>query len=182
MTLASSFTTVSRGGLLLRLVNECSVSEAWDPAGIEPQPKLQSFQALWDTGATRSMVSQGVVDACGLLPTSFGDVHHAQGTTKSVPAFLVNIVLPNSVQIIGVPVMWGGFAGFDVLIGMDIITTGDFAVTNRDGNTKFSFRFPSQADIDFVTETKKNVLGNSPSSPSQQTRERLRRKRRSKSP
>ena len=43
--------------------------------------------------------------------------------------------------------------GADVLIGMDIINEGDFAVTNLNGRTKFSFRVPSQADIDFVRES-----------------------------
>ena len=35
---------------------------------------------------------------------------------------------------------------------MNIINTGDFAVTNVRGRTKFTFRVPSQADIDFVAE------------------------------
>ena len=38
----------------------------------------------------------------------------------------------------------------DVLIGMDIITLGDFAVTNRDGITVMSFRTPAQGRIDYV--------------------------------
>ncbi len=39
-----------------------------------------------------------------------------------------------------------------MLIGMDIISRGDFAVTNKDGKTTFSFRLPSVAKIDFVKE------------------------------
>ena len=52
----------------------------------------------------------------------------------------------------------GAPQGADILIGMDIIGVGDFAVTNRDGKTKFSFRLPSRADIDFVVEDKKSDL------------------------
>ena len=67
--------------------------------------------------------------------------------------FSVNIVLPLDVQVVGIPVMQGVFIGdFNVLVGMEIITQGDFAVTNRGGRTKFSFRLPSEADIDFVME------------------------------
>ena len=148
-----SFVSISQSGLLNRLVNQCSVSEAWDPNSASPEPPLHPFNALWDTGATNSMISQSVVDACGLLPISFGNSRHAQGTTTDVPIFLVNIALPNKFQIVGVRVMRGAFDGLDVLIGMDIITMGDFAVTNPDGTTKFSFRIPSQADIDFVRES-----------------------------
>ena len=42
--------------------------------------------------------------------------------------------------------------GFDILIGMDIINRGDFAVTNRNGKTMFSYRYPSMAAIDFQSE------------------------------
>ena len=42
-----------------------------------------------------------------------------------------------------------GAQGIDVLIGMDIISKGDFAVSNYNGKTQFSFRLPSQEDVDY---------------------------------
>jgi len=42
--------------------------------------------------------------------------------------------------------------GFDILIGMDIINKGDFAISNRNGKTMFSFRYPSMTDFDFQSE------------------------------
>ena len=44
--------------------------------------------------------------------------------------------------------------GIDVLIGMDILGLGDFAVTHHDGKTVFSFCVPSRRHIDFVSEVK----------------------------
>jgi hypothetical protein len=44
----------------------------------------------------------------------------------------------------------GILTDFDVLIGMDIIGTGDFAVTNLGDTTVFTFRTPSVERIDFV--------------------------------
>jgi hypothetical protein len=35
---------------------------------------------------------------------------------------------------------------------MDILGTGDFAVTHHGGKTTFSFCFPSRKEIDFVTD------------------------------
>ena len=64
--------------------------------------------------------------------------------------YLVNIGLPNRVLVQDVRVSRLGFTGGDVLIGMDIINTGDFAITHPNGETKFTFQFPPQADIDFV--------------------------------
>jgi len=40
----------------------------------------------------------------------------------------------------------------EALIGMDIIGKGDFAVTNKDGKTTFTFRIPSIECIDFVKQ------------------------------
>ena len=42
----------------------------------------------------------------------------------------------------------------EVLIGMDIIGSGDFAISNKDGKTAFSFRMPSLERIDFVEQAK----------------------------
>ncbi|MCH8157850.1 MAG: SEC-C domain-containing protein [Nitrospinae bacterium] len=40
---------------------------------------------------------------------------------------------------------------------MDIIASGDFAVTNKNGVTKFSYRSPSIIHIDFVEDSKKEM-------------------------
>ncbi len=42
--------------------------------------------------------------------------------------------------------------GLGVLIGMDIIGLGDFAISNHGGKTVFTFRAPSSKVIDFITE------------------------------
>jgi hypothetical protein len=47
----------------------------------------------------------------------------------------------------------GVLLGADILIGMDIMNQGDFAVTNLNGITRFSFRIPSMAAIDFTSGT-----------------------------
>ena len=71
--------------------------------------------------------------------------------SKLAPVFLVNIGLPNRVAIPELPVTLGELTGADVLIGMDIIGQGDFAVTHSTGRP--SFRFACRpSDIDFVKE------------------------------
>lgn len=70
----------------------------------------------------------------------------------------MNIFLPNGFVFPGVTVTIGDWAeDADVLIGMNIIVRGDFAVTNLDGITKFSFRIPSQVHIDFVEEGEREL-------------------------
>lgn len=167
-------------GLARELKTQCHISEAWDVASGGQHPPIQEFTCLWDTGATGSVISQGVVDACGLQSVGTRDVYHVKGVSRNTPVFLVNILLPNSVGCAGIPVTLGDMKGFDVLIGMDIILRGDFAVTNRDGKTKMSFSIPSQEDIDFsVRDKRANVVGKQ-SLPSQSAREKGRRKRKDK--
>ncbi len=110
------------------------------------------FNAIWDTGATNSAITQRVVDECSLQPVGKARVHHAGNDAQpdETDVYLVNIVLPGNLVIEGVHVSRGGFTGADVLIGMDIINQGDFAITHKDGKTKYTFQIPAEADIDFV--------------------------------
>jgi uncharacterized protein YchJ len=68
--------------------------------------------------------------------------------------YLVCFYLPNGACFDNVQVtdIDEDFVGFDALIGMDIMSNGDFAVTNTNGKTTFSFRVPPLKEIDFVEE------------------------------
>lgn len=136
--------------------NECQVSQAWDPHSSDPQPLMVPFLAVWDTGATGSVITQKVIDACGLVATGKTKVTHVGGE-EIVDTYLVNIGLPNHVVFYGERVTKGKLGDIDMLIGMNIINQGDFAVTNPNGLTKFTFRVPSTADIDFVQEDNAQV-------------------------
>jgi len=84
------------------------------------------------------------------------EVHTARGKCDC-ETYLINLTLPNKVIFSYVKVTKTDLGpDFDVLIGMDIITRGDFAVTNKDGKTCFSFRVPSFEVIDFLQEPANN--------------------------
>lgn len=150
----SAFTLKTKGRSNV-LVSEIRVSEAFDlrTAGIPPRP-TKPFKAIWDTGATNTVITQRVIDDCGLKPISMTKVNTASGQSTT-EIYLVSIGLPNKVGISELRVTRGVVAGdAEVLIGMDIIGAGDFAVTNKDGHTAFSFRVPSCECIDFVEQAK----------------------------
>lgn len=56
------------------------------------------------------------------------------------------------VGVAQLPVTGNDLGDVDMLIGMDVISKGDFAVTNVGGITTFSFRIPSQETIDYVAQ------------------------------
>ena len=76
------------------LTNTCRVSNVWDPFSEDSKLPMMSVTAIWDTGATHSVISQRVVDECGLIPEGMTDVYHAQGKAEEVPMYSVNIELP----------------------------------------------------------------------------------------
>jgi hypothetical protein len=150
-----SLTLKSSKGRLRVIQTDCGVCAAFDPAGHPSthQP-YKKFVAIWDTGATGTVITQAVADACGLKPTGMMRVYGVAGA-HDTETYLVNVSLPNGIGFANIKVTKGNLAGgADVLIGMDIITTGDFAITNKDGKTTFSFRCPSQTEIDYVAEAR----------------------------
>jgi hypothetical protein len=142
--------TTSYNGRSNILANKVSVAEAFNPESQPEPPTSKEFTAIWDTGATNSAVTQTVIDQCLLKPTGITEVHTASGNYRT-ETYLVSIFLPSRVVVPSVKVTKGMLtSGFDVLIGMDVIGQGDFAVTHKDNKTVFSFRMPSIECIDFV--------------------------------
>ena len=147
-----SFTTASPE-TLFELTNECEVSSRRDPdRPDDPEPRREIFTALWDTGATNSVISQVVVDACELTPVGFTEVFHVDGSYLA-EVYVVNVTLPSNFTISNLSVVKADIPLADILVGMDIISQGDFAITNQNGGTKFTFRIPSIEDIDFVEDS-----------------------------
>jgi hypothetical protein len=145
----TAFTT-RYNGRSFRLVNEVEIFPAHGPSG--PKPQGRRCQALYDTGATHSSISPKVVTDLQLASIGATNVGVGGGTLTTT-SHLVNIALPNKVMFsmfrVAQMVLHGGI---DVLIGMDIIGSGDFSVTHHKGNTTFSFCCPSRQEIDFVGE------------------------------
>lgn len=117
---------------------------------IEFNGRFIPVKAQWDTGATGTCISKEVVTQLGLQPTGMINVQTPSGI-GTMNKYMVNLILNNEVKIMNLVVMDSeiGNQGIDVLIGMDIISVGDFAVSNFDGKTQFSFRIPSQEHVEY---------------------------------
>lgn len=119
-------------------------------AKIRSEEKELSISALWDTGATSSCISKEAVQKLGLIPFGRRIIGTAAGGIEA-QRFMVDICLPKGVEIKDLPVFEADIEnqGIDALIGMDIIQRGDLAVANFKSKTSFTYRTPSQEDIDF---------------------------------
>ena len=105
--------------------------------------------SVWDTGATNSVISERIVDAMNLPIISETEIIGANGPFNTT-IHVVDLWLPNHIVIPRLQVSKGVLADEDVLIGMDVITMGDFAVSNYEGKTIFTYRVPSLAVTDYV--------------------------------
>jgi hypothetical protein len=115
--------------------------------------QTMNVKALWDTGASGSCISGGLAKRLGLKPVDMCSVNGVNGTHKSA-VYLLDILLPSDVSIVQVRVSeFVDNGAFEIIIGMDIITLGDFAISNKDNTTTVSFRTPpDNTPIDFVKQ------------------------------
>jgi hypothetical protein len=147
--------TTKYNGLVREIINDCQVSTPYDVrlTPKEKPPKLYAIKALWDTGATGSAITPSIARLLNLVPSTKVNVQHADGIS-SQNVYYVNIYLPNGVIVPFVKVTECNniIGNFEIIIGMDIIALGDFALTHVGGKTTFSFRIPSIETIDYYKE------------------------------
>ena len=136
-------------------------------------------QAIWDTGATNSVIPSQVVDALDIKPIDVRPFKGFDGQSTNYSIYLVDIVLPNKFIVPGVQVAGGPvITGAEVLIGMDIIGLGDFVITNLEGKTQFTFRMPSMLKLDFVKDIRQEKAKNQKKLSGARTKRKLERKNR----
>lgn len=107
-------------------------------------------KAQWDTGATGTCISKELADKLSLVPLGIQRIHTPSGIGM-VKRYKADIFLNNELIIKDIDVIDSeiGSQGIDILIGMNIIQLGDFAISNYNGQTQFSFRIPSQEHVDY---------------------------------
>ena len=154
---SNALTIASNGGLLNVLGCPIRVTTPIAAAGEVPERTTSDVMAVWDTGATGSVITQAIVGKLGIAPIGLTQVHGVNSTDLS-EVYLVDFHFPMGVVIRGLNVTLGALVGIDALVGMDVITAGDFSITNKNGRTKMSFRVPSQIEVDYVEESNRQGM------------------------
>ena len=144
--------TLKSNGILNMLKTDTLVLSDIRKKDTSYTPKL--WRGLWDTGASKSSITQRIVDDLNLIPVGNTNISTANGVV-AVNTYFVDFGLPNGVTVKNVLVSCADLGeDIDVLIGMDIIRHGDFSITNVNNKTTFSFRTPSVEEIDYVKESR----------------------------
>lgn len=107
--------------------------------------KIVDCVGIIDTGATSTMISESIARELDLYPCGEISVSGVHGTDKSNLYFLDivfgDFVLPDH-RVSGS----SGDAGFDILIGMDILTLGEFEFVKINRLQIFRFGIPTLSD------------------------------------
>lgn len=145
--------TYKYDSLSLKLISNAQISSG---------NKTLAVKALWDTGATKTCIAKHVAIELDLHPVGEDTVFTPSGCAK-FNQYIITVLLPSNVVFNDIEVSESEIAaeGIGLLIGMDIISTGDFAVSNFKRKTTFTFRIPSIEEIDFIEkkQIKKKVKG-----------------------
>ena len=114
-------------------------------ASTHPGKKI-ACDAIWDTGANASAISLAVARKLGLMPVSTAFFATANGRCE-MPMYMVDLTLPNGHCLKNIMVSGLNLGVCDALVGMDIITLGDFHLTNGNGMV-FKFAIPPESNKD----------------------------------
>ena len=113
---------------------------------------------IWDTGATGSAITRSLAQRLGLIPVGHTRVSGVHGVRDGINVYPVKIILNNQNVSFVLPVteceQLSDDDSLKFLIGMDVISSGDFAITNFQGNTVMTYRTPSVQRMDFVSGIK----------------------------
>ena len=111
------------------------------------------FICIWDTGASVSCITSNIVERYNL--TSIGKSDFFTGghcESRSTDIYSIDLMFRNDFVFNNLRVLKiEKHDVFDIIIGMDIISKGDFAISNNNG-TSFSFRIPSMGTANFMNE------------------------------
>ena len=144
--------TVKASGPMREIISDIKIML---PSYIDPGNKHIDTRAIWDTGATGSVIDEKFADKIGLVPTGQARTIGVNGS-KIVNTYTVDIQLPGGVNINSIPISSGSINvtnGIGFLIGMDVINIGDFAYSSHNNERVFTFRIPTiPVPIDFVQE------------------------------
>lgn len=154
--------TMHLGCHSMRLTTHCVIASVGQV--LNQDEALIPSVAIWDTGAPETTISEELARELGLVPCGVGRTGTVAGESE-LTYYHADLLLPDGIALCGWRVAASKHLPMNrVLIGMDIIGMGDFAVTNTNGETVLSFRVPSDKVIDFAkpnesTPRKKSWFG-----------------------
>ena len=135
------------------------------PVIVEHNKYSSKLLALIDTRAMHSTIPAHVAKTFGLEKTRVVGTRFAKGR-DILPVVRANLIFSNKVYFKDKDfiVIDNEDCPYDMIIGLDILSQGDTAISNYSEHTTFTFRKPSQAEViysdDLITNESIDYLMN----------------------
>lgn len=118
-----------------------------------PEVSPVTAKAMWDTGATISIISERIFEELKLKPEGYVFLDGAFAARHSFKAFVIVSVCSDGHEIMTTVAVTDSINqkdSADIVLGLDFISKGDFAISHDDdGYPIFSFSYPPRIEIDF---------------------------------
>lgn len=135
-------------GIVDRIITPVTVKNALSEQQIDTR-------GLWDTGAQNSAITSKAAQQLGLTVVNKTNIRGVHGI-QEVNVYYIEIVLNNpdiTVKCLATECSeLSNDGSVDLLLGMNVISRGDFSISNFGGHTTMTFRVPSLEDKDYVKE------------------------------
>ncbi|MBR3597856.1 MAG: hypothetical protein IKL47_12880 [Clostridia bacterium] len=104
---------------------------------------MMAVNALWDTGSTESLISENIVKMIDPILKSKAK-YVTKDTVIESETYAVSLSLSEEITFRDVLVKKADLSekNVDIIIGMDIISRGDFEIRNYNNLIEFAFRIP----------------------------------------
>lgn len=139
--------TINYGQIVESVVTECIVSNVDAEDGSKQNNGVRCL-AIWDSGATSSIITRNIIDKLKLQPVGVCQAAGIHGTEYEY-TYYIDLMVPGEMTFKTLEVTEGDLEDVDVLIGMDVISQGDFCISNGNNETVVAFRSPAAEPIRF---------------------------------
>ena len=110
---------------------------------LDQKRRVKAARTMWDTGSNATILSTALIRE--LQPEQFGQGGMVGiGGESEGSTYLMHVCLPTGDVITYQEVYAAELTGCDAIIGMDIITLGDFHLDLCQGETSFTFSLPNK--------------------------------------
>jgi hypothetical protein len=105
-----------------------------------PTQEAYKARALWDTGAQMCAISAGLARDMNLRVQGYVRLGGFGSDEDETPFYRIDITLIDGQHFSNVAAAeYADKDSHDIIIGLNLITLGDFALTREEGGTRFSF-------------------------------------------
>lgn len=123
--------------------------------GILTNKGMRYVDALWDTGATNTHISQDLIDAFSFKKVAKAITTTHRGT-EPTDTYEATLELPTGGIFCDLEVLSGNYddLDFEIVVGLDVIKHCDFHMDYLGEHPVLTLRHECDGDEDYYTETK----------------------------